>query len=106
MGYVMKGGRDHATSFRKIVADGIAADPDRYSEVFLANSNAEYCSWIQKPDSWGGAIELSVFAEYFKCEIAAFDISTVRRDLYGEGCRYKQRVMLIYDGIHYDAIAI
>ena len=43
---------------------------------------------------------------HFGKEIAAFDIHTQRMDLYGEGDEYKERVMLIYDGLHYDALAI
>lgn len=27
-------------------------------------------------DSWGGAIELSILAEHFQCEIAAYDASS------------------------------
>eukprot|EP00929_Paragymnodinium_shiwhaense_P086553 TRINITY_DN47059_c0_g1_i1.p1 TRINITY_DN47059_c0_g1~~TRINITY_DN47059_c0_g1_i1.p1 ORF type:complete len:315 (-),score=70.31 TRINITY_DN47059_c0_g1_i1:15-881(-) len=106
VGYVALGGRTHAPELRQVAADKIAADPDRYSEAFLAKSNPEYCQWIKKMESWGGAIELSVFSEHFQCEIAAYDLCTTRRDLYGEGMGYKKRCMLIYDGIHYDALAV
>lgn len=105
-GIVIKGCRGLGSGLRKVAADCIAADPERYSEAFLAKTNGEYCTWIQKADSWGGAIELSVFSEHFKCEIAGFDICTMRRDLYGEGMGYKSRCMLIYDGIHYDALVL
>ena len=27
-------------------------------------------------------------------------------DVYGEGCEYSERAMLIYDGLHYDALAL
>eukprot|EP00928_Gymnodinium_smaydae_P051596 TRINITY_DN35168_c0_g1_i1.p1 TRINITY_DN35168_c0_g1~~TRINITY_DN35168_c0_g1_i1.p1 ORF type:complete len:310 (+),score=69.60 TRINITY_DN35168_c0_g1_i1:68-931(+) len=106
VGYVMEKKRGLGAHLRKVASDIISADPARYSEAFLAKTNAEYCAWIQKADSWGGAIELSVFSEHFKCEIAAFDICTKRRDLYGEGAGYGKRCMLIYDGIHYDALAL
>ncbi|GMN51586.1 hypothetical protein TIFTF001_020744 [Ficus carica] len=52
------------------------------------------------------AIELSILAEYYGREIAAYDIQTTRCDLYGQGNKYSERVMLIYDGLHYDALAI
>lgn len=105
-GYVRQHQRGLAANMREVAVQRIAADPERYSEAFLAKSNAEYCDWLSKPTSWGGAIELSVFAEHFECEIAAYDICTMRRDLYGEGQGYKSRCMLIYDGIHYDAMAL
>ena len=27
-------------------------------------------------------------------------------DVYGEACEYSERAMLIYDGLHYDALAL
>eukprot|EP00913_Durusdinium_trenchii_P029723 g27856.t1 len=105
-GYVQEKLRDKAPSYRQLVAQRIKEDPERFSEAFLAKPNEEYCSWILKDGSWGGAIELSILAEHFQCEIAAYDICTKRRDLHGEGQGYRTRCMLIYDGIHYDALAL
>lgn len=45
-------------------------------------------------------------ARYFGREIAAYDVQTKRCDLYGQGEGYSERVMLIYDGLHYDALAV
>ncbi|KDO62689.1 hypothetical protein CISIN_1g0284552mg, partial [Citrus sinensis] len=87
-----------------VIAATVASDPVKYSEAFLGKSNQEYCSWIQDPEKWGGAIELSILADYYGREIAAYDIQTTRCDLYGQ--KYSERVMLIYDGLHYDALAI
>eukprot|EP00927_Polykrikos_kofoidii_P048809 TRINITY_DN43006_c0_g1_i1.p1 TRINITY_DN43006_c0_g1~~TRINITY_DN43006_c0_g1_i1.p1 ORF type:complete len:289 (-),score=39.11 TRINITY_DN43006_c0_g1_i1:252-1118(-) len=106
IGYVMEGRRGMAPGLRQVIAERIKKDPETYSEVFLARANDEYCDWILKSDSWGGAIELSIFAEHFQCEIAAFDVCTMRRDLYGEGSGYSRRCMVLYDGIHYDALAL
>lgn len=82
-----------------------------------------------------GAIELSILAEYYGREIAAYDIQTSRCDLYGQvrtadvftvhfslvilslltlilpppifqEKNYSERVMLIYDGLHYDSLAV
>lgn len=106
VGLVREHRRNLGSDLRKVVVERIAADPERYSEAFLAKTNAEYREWLLKDTSWGGAIELSVFAEHFQCEIAAYDICTKRRDLYGEGCGYGSRCMLIYDGIHYDALTV
>ena len=43
---------------------------------------------------------------YFGREIAAYDVQTKRCDLYGQDMGYEERVMLIYDGLHYDALAV
>ena len=43
---------------------------------------------------------------FFAREIAAYDIQTKRCDLYGQDEDYSERVMLIYDGLHYDALAV
>ncbi|CAI0379808.1 unnamed protein product [Linum tenue] len=53
-----------------------------------------------------GAIELAILADYYGREIAAYDIQTTRCDLYGQDKKYSERVMLIYDGLHYDALAM
>ncbi len=50
------------------------------------------------PGAWGGAIEIAILSEHFRCEVASFDIQSNRVDLYGEGNRYGRRVYLIYDG--------
>lgn len=43
---------------------------------------------------------------YYEREIAAYDIQTKRVDVYGQDAGYQERVMLLYDGLHYDALAI
>ncbi|KAL6534866.1 OTU protein [Orobanche gracilis] len=53
-----------------------------------------------------GAIELAILAAYYRREIAAYDIQTTRCDLYGQEQNFEERVMLIYDGLHYDALAM
>ncbi|DBA66210.1 TPA: hypothetical protein ACH3X2_002587 [Trebouxia sp. C0005] len=106
VGYVMEGTRSHATKLRRVIADAVAADPFTYNDGFLGKSNAEYRKWILDPKKWGGAIELSIFARHFAREIAAYDIQTKRCDVYGQGEGYRERVMLIYDGLHYDALAV
>ncbi|ESR65575.1 OVARIAN TUMOR DOMAIN-containing deubiquitinating enzyme 2 [Citrus sinensis] len=106
VGYVMEHDKNKAPELRQVIAATVASDPVKYSEAFLGKSNQEYCSWIQDPEKWGGAIELSILADYYGREIAAYDIQTTRCDLYGQEKKYSERVMLIYDGLHYDALAI
>ncbi|KAH9803669.1 OVARIAN TUMOR DOMAIN-containing deubiquitinating enzyme 2 [Citrus sinensis] len=84
VGYVMEHDKNKAPELRQVIAATVASDPVKYSEAFLGKSNQEYCSWIQDPEKWGGAIELSILADYYGREIAAYDIQTTRCDLYGQ----------------------
>ncbi|KAK6934453.1 OTU domain, partial [Dillenia turbinata] len=106
VGYVMERDKRKASELREVIAATVASDPTKYSEAFLGKSNEEYCAWILNPEKWGGAIELSILAEYYGREIAAYDIKTMRCDLYGQEHNYGERVMLIYDGLHYDALVV
>ncbi|KAI3948829.1 hypothetical protein MKX01_022243 [Papaver californicum] len=106
IGYVMDHDRNKATELRQVIAQKVASDPAKYTEAFLEASNEEYCSWIQSSNTWGGAIELSILSEYYQKEIAAHHTDSVRCYVYGEDQQYTERVLLIYDGSHYDALAI
>lgn len=89
---------------REIIANAVAADPDEYSEAFLGRPNADYCKWILKADSWGGAIELSILSKFYGLEIAVIDSINAIINRFGEDQHYAQRVFLIFDGIHYDPL--
>ncbi|KAK9785178.1 hypothetical protein WJX73_004057 [Symbiochloris irregularis] len=106
VGYIMEGFRSKGPQLRQVVAQEVANNPQEYNEAFLGKSPQEYAKWIQDPSKWGGAIELSILSKYYEREIAAYDIKTLRCDVYGEGSSYRERGMLIYDGLHYDALAI
>lgn len=106
VGYVMEHNKHKAQELRQVIAATVISDPVTYSEAFLGKPNEEYCNWIMDPEKWGGAIELAILCEYYGREIAAHDIQTTRCDLYGQGKGYAERVMLIYDGLHYDALAM
>ncbi|KAJ7960771.1 ubiquitin thioesterase OTU1-like [Quillaja saponaria] len=106
VGYVMDHDKNKAPELRQVIAATVASDPEKYSEAFLGKPNVQYCNWIIDSEKWGGAIELSILADYYGREIAAYDIQTTRCDLYGQERRYSERVMLIYDGLHYDALAM
>ncbi|CAG8693665.1 10529_t:CDS:10 [Acaulospora morrowiae] len=78
-------------------------DPEKYSDVVLGRSRDEYCSWIAQRNSWGGAIELAIFASHYKVvfdiqEIRSIDVKSGRIDRYGQG-NYGQCVYIIYSGI-------
>lgn len=63
---------------------------------------AEYAVWIRNSDSWGGAIELAILCQYYMIQIAVIDIKNTRVEKFGED--YGERILLIYDGIHYDPL--
>ncbi|KAG0292985.1 ubiquitin-specific protease otu1 [Linnemannia gamsii] len=97
--------KSNVRGLRQIVAKAIDANPDAYPDVVLGRPRKEYCEWIQKENSWGGAIELAIFSDYYKIEIDSIDVSTNRVDRFGEG-QYSQRALVMYSGIHYDAVAL
>ncbi|KAI8093280.1 uncharacterized protein BX664DRAFT_329366, partial [Halteromyces radiatus] len=106
IGYVLE--KNHTTfaqKLRQVVAEVITNDPETYSDVTLGQPRYKYIEWIKKDTSWGGAIELSIFSKYFNIEIVSVDIQTGRMDRFGEGS-YDELVLILYSGIHYDALAL
>jgi ubiquitin thioesterase OTU1 len=95
---------DSMTELRSMVAQAIQKDPDMYNEGILQRAPDEYCKWIQYSDSWGGGIELSILSQEFGVEIASINVQDLRVDRFNEGC--KNRIILVYSGIHYDTIAL
>lgn len=89
---------------RHIIAQEVAADPSQYNDAVLGKSNAEYCSWIQRADSWGGAIEVAILSNYYGIEIDVVDIQNAIINRFGEDRNYGLRVFLLFDGIHYDPL--
>jgi len=106
VGYIMEHTRARSKDLRAVIAKAVASDPVTYNDGFLGMDNQEYCKWIQNPDKWGGAIELFILSAHYGREIAAFDIRTKRCDVYGQDAGYSERSMVIYDGLHYDALAV
>jgi ubiquitin thioesterase OTU1 len=88
------------------VAEAIAQDADTWNEATLGKTSAEYQQWIRQDSSWGGGIELSILCEHFGIQIHAADIQTCRVDRYGQDKGYSERILLLYDGLHYDALAV
>lgn len=64
-----------------------------------------YIAAILKPSTWGGAIELAIFADHFRTEITSIDVESGRADRFGEG-KYTSRAIVLYSGIHYDAVSL
>ncbi|KAG1126726.1 hypothetical protein G6F42_007544 [Rhizopus arrhizus] len=103
--YVLRRDTTISSELRQVIVDGIKKDPDMYSDVTLGQPRDKYIEWIQKPNSWGGAIELAIFSAYFGVEIDSIDVQTGRIDKFGEGS-FDERVLIVYSGIHYDALAL
>ena len=98
------GSIDSMTELRSAVAQGIQANPELYGEAMLQQKPDEYCRWIQMETSWGGGIELSILSQHFEVEICSINVQDLRIDRFNEG--KAERCILVYSGIHYDAIAL
>ena len=92
-----------AHQLRQIVANHVMLRPDIYSAAILEKSPIEYQAWILDLAKWGGGIELSILAQHYECEMIAIDIQQARPYSHGEG--YEKICFLLYNGVHYDAIA-
>ncbi|KDD73557.1 hypothetical protein H632_c2057p0, partial [Helicosporidium sp. ATCC 50920] len=112
VGLVAGRGRFAARELRALVASAVLGDGDgaprapTWDEATLGRPPAAYAAWILEDAHWGGAIELAVLAEALGVELAAFDIQTRRCDVYGRGRGFERRGMLLYDGLHYDALTV
>ena len=91
---------------RETIVREVRSDPEKYNEGVLGRSNEDYQTWILDENTWGGAIELSILCDYFKTEITVVDAQNVRLNNFGEDQNYTHRVLLVYDGIHYDPLVL
>jgi len=97
---------DVAPLMRDIIVGAVSSQPALYNEALLGKPNAEYCQWILKGESWGGAIEVSILSKYYAVEIDVVDTQSGRIDRFGEDVEYPKRIFLLYDGIHYDPLVM
>lgn len=101
------GGISPPRNLRSIVKDTIESHPDKYSEVVLGRPVEKYCQWILKKDSWGGAIELGILADWFKVRINCLDIELGKIIGFENDLHKPEKFMvLIYLGIHYDVLSV
>ncbi|ONI13619.1 hypothetical protein PRUPE_4G233700 [Prunus persica] len=82
VGYAIDHDKKKAPELRQVIAATVASDPTKYSEAFLGKPNEEYCSWILDSEKWGECL----------CPFSYGVLLT--------------RALLIYDGLHYDALAL
>ncbi|KAL9092381.1 MAG: hypothetical protein Q9159_000889 [Coniocarpon cinnabarinum] len=105
LSYLMLGPSiDSMHELRSLVASTIASNPDMYSDAILGKPQEQYCRWIQTDASWGGYIELSILAKHFGTEVSSISVLDGRVDRFNEGA--ERRCILVYSGIHYDAVAL
>jgi len=106
IGYVLNGkiDTDCHGMMRQIIAQHVANDKESYNEAILGKPNEDYCTWIQKPETWGGAIEVSILSNFYGIEIAVVDITNGIINRFGEDKNFGMRVFLLFDGIHYDPL--
>lgn len=96
----------HCSSLRSIVASHIRSHPDLFPEVVLGQPPSVYISKILSPTTWGGGIELAILAEHFQTEICSIDVASGVIHRFGEDRSYSQRGIVVYSGIHYDALSL
>ncbi|CAI5758963.1 unnamed protein product [Candida verbasci] len=101
--YAIKGPQPQ--ELRKIVVEYIEKDPILYNDAILGRDRQDYCKWILKNESWGGAIELGILSSHFKVRIICIDIESGNFMRFETGNEEKY-IMLIYSGIHYDVLTI
>lgn len=95
---------DSGNYMREIIANAVKDNQLQFSEAVLGKPNEDYCEWIRNPNSWGGAIEVSILSNFYGIEIAVIDTQSSSISKFGEDKNYPHRVFLIYDGIHYDPL--
>lgn len=103
-GAVLGDALDAMNELRAIVAQTIQSQPDVYTTGLLEKTPDDYCAWIQRDDSWGGGIELSILSAYFNIEICSINVQDLRVDRFNDG--QDRRCILVYSGIHYDVVAL
>lgn len=70
--YVATGSMYSVDELRQLVATTIQDSPDLYNEAVLEQKPDEYCRWITMESSWGGGIELGIFAKFFDMEVCSY----------------------------------
>lgn len=92
---------------RQLVCATLLSQPGKFDRAFLEDKSPEvYCKWIMDTNRWGGSIELCILSSLHSVEIDVVNVNTDRIDRFGEDCDYFHKILIIYDGIHYDSLAL
>ncbi|CDW86261.1 ubiquitin thioesterase otu1 [Stylonychia lemnae] len=84
IGLALKCSLNESSKLREVIAKIVRSDPINFNEAILGKSPEEYAQFISGQNSWGGAIELMIFADQLECEIVAVDIINIRYDIFGQ----------------------
>jgi ubiquitin thioesterase OTU1 len=95
-----------APELRKLVADTVVANPEKYTQAFLGSHPRTYAQWIQDPNSWGGAIEIDLLSFTFATEICVLDMTSKKPQIFGQQYGFTTRSFVVYTGNHYDAAGV
>lgn len=102
--FLLTQAQESTSDLRRIVADAIKSNPIDYPDVVLGQPREEYIKKILNPQTWGGAIEIAILSDHFEVEIDSVDVASGRVHMFGEGKGFSNRGVLVYSGIHYDAL--
>ena len=105
LGYCLCNNTTLSDKFRNMIIQDINNNTDIYTNDILGKERNEYCKWLKQNTSWGGEIEMNILSKLFDITINAVDIETNVVYKY-ESNNNNNCVYVIYDGIHYDAIAL
>jgi len=100
IGYAMERKFDLAATLRQVCASIIMSNPVKYNTETLLKTNSEYVNYILQPYNWGSANEIDILSEYYKVCITVISIKTGEIDQFGD--QYDMRIILLYNGTHYD----
>jgi ubiquitin thioesterase OTU1 len=94
---------DRASHYRGLAADLIITRPEKFSSAVLGKEPADYCEYINRVNTWGGALEMAVLSEALQIEIVAVDVRTGNPYRFSDGGA-SHSIFVLYDGVHYDAL--
>ncbi|KAH7825911.1 putative cysteine protease [Monocercomonoides exilis] len=99
-------GAESPYALREICSNMIMNNPTELGQ-FLDKPPLEYCDWILKEMSWGGASELSLLSKHFNVEIDSIDVQTLQVMHFGEDLpNVTHRCIVCYNGVHYDVFVM
>lgn len=91
---------------RRLVADAVLRDRARWDAATLGREPEAYAAHIARDATWGGGVDLAILAEAHGTELAAVEVSSGTLYVFGEGRGLARRAYLVFDGLHYDALAL
>ena len=107
-GYLLFKSVHMSTKLREVCSTVALDDSEKYNSAVLGRDIGDYQRWVCKTDTWGGEVEISMLSEHFQIEVGVVDIRTNQIYLYncsrGEDENQGERIYILYDGIHYDAL--